>query len=63
MVAIIVVDVTLFLVSKGKARKTMFQTWSVFSEATQNLLKFSCQPEMMNSDDFNVLEKFYCLSL
>ena len=42
----------------GKGKKMLFQTWSNFPEATQTFMKLSRQPQMVNSHDLDVLEKF-----
>jgi len=43
---------------KGKGKKMLFQTWSSFPDATQTFMKLSSQPQMVNSHDLDVLEKF-----
>src|SRR6218665_2556123 len=43
---------------KGKGKKMLFQTWSNFPEATETFMKLSSQPQMVNSHDLDVLEKF-----
>src|SRR6218665_1705871 len=43
---------------KGKGKKMLFQTWSSVPDATQTFMKLSSQPQMVNSHDLDVLEKF-----
>src|SRR6218665_1696410 len=44
---------------KGKGKKMWFQTWSNFPEATRLYeVIISSQPQMVNSHDLDVLEKF-----
>src|SRR6218665_1920828 len=43
---------------KGKGKKMLFQTWFSFPDATQTFMKLSSQPQLVNSHDLDVLEKF-----
>src|SRR6218665_3059855 len=43
---------------KGKGKTMLFETWSSFPDATQTFMKLSSQPQMVNSHDLDVLEKF-----
>lgn len=43
---------------RNKGKKTAWQAWNVFEEATEVFRKLSCMPESISDDDMLVVEQF-----